>query len=65
VRKVLLPDGLRVRVTLEGIRVVENGDMMKGEVFVWCRTSPGFTSGGTLQTMFKRLPGSGHYSERR
>ena len=62
VRKVFLPDGLRVRVTLEGIRVVENGDMMKGEVFVWCRTSPGFTSGGTLQTTFKRLPGSGHYS---
>lgn len=63
-RKVFLPDGLRVRVTLEGIRVVENGDLLKGEIFVWCRTSPGFTSDGTgmLQTTFTRLPGSGHYS---
>ncbi len=62
IRRVSLPEGLRVRVRLEGIKTVENGDFMNGEIFVVARVISGFTSTGRPIQRAVRIPSSGHYS---
>ena len=62
IRKVSLPAGLRARVRLEGIKTVENGDTLKGEIFIQARTMWGFAPSGAPLQRVLRIPSSGHYS---
>ncbi len=62
IRKVFLPEGLRVRVRLEGIKTVENGDSLNGEIFIMARAISGFASTGRPLQRVIRIPSSGHYS---
>ncbi len=62
IRRVTLPAGLRARVRLEGIKTVENGDILKGEVFIQARTMLGFGPSGAPLQRLARVPASGHYS---
>ncbi len=62
IRKVSLPEGLRARVRLEGIKTVENGDTFNGEIFLMARAISGFASTGRPIQHVARIPSSGHYS---
>ena len=62
IRKVFLPEGLRARVRLEGIKTVENGDTLNGEVFLMARAISSFASTGRPLQRVIRIPSSGHYS---
>ena len=62
IRRVSLPEGLRVRVRLEGIKTVENGDSFNGEIFIQARTVSGFAANGAPLQRTARIPASGHYS---
>ncbi|MGY4707889.1 hypothetical protein ACVNPS_09115 [Candidatus Bipolaricaulota sp. J31] len=62
IRRVTLPEGLRARLRLEGIKTVENGDTFKGEIFIQARTMWGFAPSGAPLQRLVRVPSSGHYS---
>ncbi|NOX44391.1 MAG: hypothetical protein GXO72_01450 [Caldiserica bacterium] len=62
IRRVFLPEGLRARVRLEGVKTVENVDSLNGEIFVISRTISGFIPTGRPIQHILRIPASGHYS---
>ena len=62
IRRVYLPENLRARVRLEGIKTVENGDFANGEVFILARAISGFSASGAPAQSTARIPASGHYS---
>ncbi len=62
IRRVSLSVGLRARVRLEGIKTVENGDSLNGEIFIQARAISGFGSSGAPIQRTARIPASGHYS---
>jgi hypothetical protein len=62
IRRVSLPEGLRARVSLAGIKTVESGDSFNGEVFIQTRALSGFAANGAPLQRTARIPASGHYS---